>query len=149
MIHFIPAAFRQIDGAFPQIANVLDAVVGGRVDLHDVRKGSPFCFAADVAFQTGISFRRAVFTVDRFRQNAGTGGFSRAAGTGKQVGVGCLFLTDLIPESRCDMRLRDHIVKRPRPPFPIQCLIQPLHLPAKKIPEHRCAGLLRHTNTSA
>ena len=56
-IHLIAAALRQIHRTFPEIPDVLHAVVGRCVDLDDVCQRSTLCVPADLAFQTGIPFR--------------------------------------------------------------------------------------------
>ena len=104
-IHLIAAALRQIHRTFPEIPDVLHAVVGRCVDLDDVCQRSTLCVPADLAFQTGIPFRGAVLAVHRLCQDTGAGGLSCTTGAGKEVGVGCFFFPDLIPERCGDVRL--------------------------------------------
>ncbi len=63
-------------------ADILDAVVAGRVDFHNVEDGAVLDAAADLAFAAGVPVRGAQ-AVHGLGQDLGAGCFSRSAGTGK------------------------------------------------------------------
>ena len=106
----------------PQIADIVDAVVGRRVHFGDVEYRTILDSFADRALQAGVPVYR-VQAVDCLGEDFGTGGFTGSSRTGKQVSVGGFARADLILQNRGDVFLRNDIGKELRPPFAVECQI--------------------------
>lgn len=78
---------RGVNGFVPQCTDLIHAVVGSGVQLQYVQKAAAFDSYAGRALAAGISIYR-MLTVDSLGQDFGAGGFSRAAGTGEEIGMG-------------------------------------------------------------
>ena len=91
-------------GALEEVADVVDAGVGGGVDFDDV----------DI-----VVFELVGEAVDFVGYDAGDGGFADAAGAGEEVGVGKLAGFDRGGEGDGDVVLADDAVKRQAPVLPI------------------------------
>ena len=70
----------------------------------------------------GVSIYR-MLTVDSLGQDFGTGGFSRAAGTGEEIGMGRTSFCYLLFQRIGNMGLSNDVGKRFRPPFTVQRLV--------------------------
>ena len=113
---------RGIDGVVPQCADVVDAVVGGGVDLKDVHAGALLDAAAGGAVVAGVAVD-GVLAVDGPRQNLGAGGLTGTPGAGEQIGMAQPPRGHLGLEGLGDALLAHDLVKGPGPVFPIQRLI--------------------------
>ena len=78
-----------------QLADVVDAVVAGRVDLGDVEHRAVVDALADFAHPAGIAVL-LVWAVDRLGDDLGAGGLAGAARAGEQVGVADAAAGDLL-----------------------------------------------------
>ena len=104
-VYLITAALRQIDGALPQVTDILDAAVGSGIDLDDVAQCAKLCIPADVAGKTGITGLGAAGAVDRLCQNSCAGGLAGSTGAGEKIGMRSPTLTNLIAQCCGNMRL--------------------------------------------
>ena len=104
--------------AFADLANVVHAVVAGGVHFDYINNIAAFDTAAALASAAGVAVLR-VFTVKRFRQNFGTGGFARSAGAAEQICMRRLLFLNFIPKHGCNMILPDDIRKGFRAPFAV------------------------------
>ena len=100
------------EDALAQLAGVVDAAMGGGVDLDHVDAAGPpgRQFAAARAMAAG-SGRGAVLTVEAARKDAGTGGFSAAARAAEQVGVAHPVVGDRTLQRQGHMVLADHLLE--------------------------------------
>ena len=87
-VDLVAAADRREERLLAQVAGVVDAAVGGRVDLDHVdRARAPAGqVAAGVALAARVGDRR-LLAVERAGQDPRRGGLAAAAGTGEEVGV--------------------------------------------------------------
>ena len=113
---------RDRNGVVTQRANLVDAVVGGSVDLQNIQAGTGIDGTTSGAFVAGIAVLRPL-TVDGLGQNLCTGSLAGAAAAGKQICMAQLAGGELPLERLRDTRLPDHIVKGLRTVFPIEHLI--------------------------
>ena len=81
-----PALRRRILHLFPDIPDVLHAVVGGGVNLHHVQGGAGSDIFTDPAMAAGTSIHR-LLTIYRPGKYLGNTGLSGASGAAKQVSV--------------------------------------------------------------
>ena len=105
-----------------QVANLVHAVVGGRVDLHHVQVVLPRQLAAGLAFAAGLAVL-VVQAVDRPGQHLGGTGLAGAAAAAEQVGVRYAAAGDLVDQRGHDPVLTHDVGKALRPPLAIQRLI--------------------------
>ena len=92
----------RVDRLVPEGTYLVHAVVGGRVQLYHIQNGAAVDARTGGTGSTGIPLHRAL-TVDRFGQDLGAGGLSRAPCSGEQVGVRKPVLPDLILQGFGDM----------------------------------------------
>ena len=118
-----PASFRRISGCVAQVADILDAVVGRRIDLDEIGERTVLSRLADLTFETGIPVLARMLAVDRLCQNTGAGSLAGAAGAGEQVGMCRGLAPKLILQRRCDLRLRQDVCEGHRSPLSVKCLI--------------------------
>ena len=118
-INAVFGAHGRVVGFFTQVADVVDAVVAGRVDLDHVEDRAGIDAAADLALIAGVAVDH-VLAVDRLGQNFGAGGFARAARAGEQIGVRQLVGHKLVAQRLRDMLLPDDVVKLIRAPFAVK-----------------------------
>ena len=86
-IHLPAGLHRSEAGALDQLADVVDAGVGGGVDLDYIEGIAGGDGGAELADATGLGGGPiAADAVERAGQDAGAGGFTRAAGATKQIG---------------------------------------------------------------
>ena len=113
---------RGVDGFVPQRTDLIHTIVGSGVQLQHVQKAAAFDSHAGRTLTAGVSIYR-MLTVDSLGQDFGTGGFSRAAGTGKKIGMGRTSFCYLLFQRVGNMGLSDDVGKRFRPPFTVQRLV--------------------------
>ena len=111
---FVTIARRTKPHIFPQLAHLVNAPIGGRVDLDDVHRIADGHFAA-----TGASVARgdggAGFAIQAASQDAGDGSFARPALSGKDVAVGDAALGDGVFDRRPHGFLTQEFVEPLRP----------------------------------
>ena len=120
-----------INGIVPQLADVVNAGVGGRIDLHHIQQRSVGDGAAGGTDAAGLAILQ-IFAVDRLGKNAGAGGFSRAAGATEEICMADATRDELIFQRPRDTFLADDIFKARRAPFSVQR--QVLHIVAPSLP---------------
>ena len=101
------------------LADVVHAVVGGRIDLDDVHGDPAGNRFAGRALPTGASIHR-VFTIHGLGKNLGNRSLSGSPRTTKQVCMPYTIRLYLIAKSSDDMILSFYIFKFLRTKFPIQ-----------------------------
>ena len=103
---------------FQQGLDVLDAVVGGRIQLMDAER-APFGEGnAGLALPTRLQVGGRMRAVDRLRENAGGAGLADAARAAEEIGVRDLAAGDRILEGPGDDILADQALERVRAIFP-------------------------------
>ena len=110
---------------FPQGADVVHAVIGGRVQLHHVHHTALQDAPAGSAAAAGVSVLR-MLAVYSPGQDPRAGGLAGAAGADEEIGVGKTSVSHLALQRLGDMLLADDLVKGLWPPFAVQSLI---HVP--------------------
>ena len=130
-IHPVFHAGRGVDRLIPQSADLVHAVVAGRVQLQHVQQASVVYTQTGGAMVAGISIYR-MLAVDRLGQNFCAGGLPGATGPGEEVGVREPALGRLTAQGLGDMGLSHHIGEGLGPPFAIQCLIHSKNLLSAK-----------------
>ena len=115
-VHLVAAGRRAVLNVIDQVAHFADAVVGRAVDFHDVDADAVANFYTEIALVAGFR-RRALFAIECLGEQAGGGGFTDAAGAGKQVGVGHAVHPDGVVEGADDVLLSDQLRKLLGPPF--------------------------------
>ncbi len=119
-VDLVPEAGGGVGGVLAQAADVVDAGVGGPVDLLDVGPGADLR-ARGAGQARGGS--RPLFAVERPGEDPGEGGLADAAGSGEQVGVVDLPRGDGVGEGAGDVPLPDDLVERLRAPLPRERLV--------------------------
>ena len=115
-VDFVAVARRAVAGGVAQLANLVDAAVGGGVDLDDVDGGAGANLGAGVADAAGLG-RGAlgaadrVAAVERHGQDAGDGGFADAAMAAEDVAVGDAALGQRVQQRARDVLLPDDIAE--------------------------------------
>ncbi len=136
-IDLATAAGRHIPDVVAKVADMVDAVVRGPVDLENV-DGTPGgdlqARGADVAGNR----RRPLLAVHGFGKDTGDGGLARAAGTGKEDGVGDAVRTDGVCQGAGDVGLPDHILEGLRTVFSCENQIGHYHFPDFNRPVSLC-----------
>ena len=89
-----------------EILDLVDAAVGGAVDLEDVETAAFGDLLADVFVGVEVD-PRALRAVEGFGEDAGGGSFADAAGTDKEEGMGKAALSDGVREGFDDVFLPD------------------------------------------
>ena len=125
---------RRVDRVVSKASDIVYAVVGGRINLQDVRAASVVDAPAGRAAVAGISVHR-VFTVDRLGQDLGAGGLSGSSGSREQVGVTELSRDQLGFQDLRHAVLADHIVEGLRSVFSIERLIHRVRHPSLNVQE--------------
>ena len=106
---------RAVDGVLPQLADLVDAVVRGPVDLDHVDVFARVDGDATAALEAGG--RRGLLrlqAVQRLGEDSRHGGLADAAGAGEQIGVGDPAGLDRVLERPRDRLLPDDVVERLR-----------------------------------
>ena len=101
-----------------QVADIVHAVVGSRVDLGHIEHRAVQNAAARRALVARVAVHR-VLAVDRACQDLGAGGLARAARAGEQVGMAQPPGLELRAQGIRDMLLADHVRERLRPPLAV------------------------------
>ena len=111
----------------PERADVVDAVVGGRVQLHHVQHRAVHYPAAGGTLAAGVAVH-GMFTVHRPREDTRAGGLTGASGADENIGVREPPGPDLVFQGLGYMLLTDDLIEGLRAPFAIQSLIHLRHL---------------------
>ena len=109
-VDLVGAARRGVAGVVAQVADLVDAVVGGAVDFDDVEAGAGRDFAAGVAGVARVRCR-SLLAIEGLGEDAGGGGFSGAAGADEEVGVGEAFLDDRVAQGTDDVVLSKDVIE--------------------------------------
>ena len=118
-VDLVPVALGEVLGVLADLADVLDAVVGGAVDLRDVDRGAGGDLHAGLADAAGGG-GGAVDAVEGLGEQAGGGGLAHAAGAAEQVGVGDPVELDGVGDRADDVLLAGHVVEGLGAPLPRQ-----------------------------
>ena len=123
-IYFIPALAGGVGCLIPQAADIVHAVVGGRIHLHHVQDAAVVDATADGALAAGVAVV-GVEAVDRLGKDLGAGGLARAAHACKQVGVANAPGGHLVAQRGHRAVLGHHILKPLGSPLAVQRAIHP------------------------
>ena len=105
--HFVAARGRSVTNHFAQLANLVDAAIGGGVDFENVERSAGGNFAAGVAGVVRLG-GGTLHAVERLGEDARGGGFAHAAHAGKNVGVRDAIRFDGVRERLGDVLLADN-----------------------------------------
>ena len=105
---------RGVADGLAQVAGVLDAAVGGAVDLHHVDRLAADDLPAEVAHAAGRG-GRPLRAAQRLGQDAGGAGLAHAAGPGEQEGVVHPPEGDGVAQRAGDVLLTDQVLEALRP----------------------------------
>ena len=108
----------QIRHLVPQVADIVNAVVGGSVHLDDVHDSAGVDTLADLTFAAGVR-AGGIQTVDRLGEDLGAGRFAGAAGAGEQIRMADAARCDLVLQGCDDGCLADNICKALGAPFAV------------------------------
>ena len=105
-----------------QVADVVDAAVGGGVHLDDVHGAAPADGLAVRAGAVGVGGGLALagVAVEGHGQDLGGGGLARAARTGEEIGVAHPVLVDGVDERAGDVLLPDDVLEAGRPVLAVE-----------------------------
>ena len=109
-VNFKGAVGGHVFDIFPQLAHLIDTVIGRTVDFKNVDAMSPgnlFARSADIARNRGW----ALLAIHGLGQYTGNCCFTRAARTGKQDRVGNPIRRNSVGQRSSDMGLFDNLVK--------------------------------------
>ena len=115
-VHLVAAAYRDIGHVLEQLARVVDAGLGRRIDLQQVDE-APF---VDLTAHTALATRRGTdpgLAVQRLGQNPRQRGLANATGACKQVGVMQPIMVQCIAQRTHHVFLTDHLGEVARAPF--------------------------------
>src|SRR5664280_3560257 len=105
-----PVARRTIARGFAQLANLIDATVGGSVDLDHVHRVAGADFDARIANPARLGHRMVLrLAIQRHRQNTCDGRLADAAVAAADVAVGDASLRNGILQRAGDVLLPDHL----------------------------------------
>ena len=85
-IHAVLYGGRRIISLLAEISDIVNTVILRGVYFDDVQNRAVVYTAAGGTFSARIAVH-GIFTVNRFCENFGTGGFARSARTGEKIGV--------------------------------------------------------------
>jgi hypothetical protein len=105
---FVAARRRRVANHFAELANLINAAIGGGVDFENVERSAGGNFAAGVARVVGLG-GGAFHAVEGLREDSRRGGFAHAANAGKDVGVGDAIRFDGVRERLGDVLLADNL----------------------------------------
>ena len=103
-VDLVFAVARGVADRFVDLPDVVDAPVGGAVDLDDVERLARDDFEARGALVARLEVGGQGLAVERFGKEAGESRFADAARAAKEIGVGHLVEADGVFQ-RCDSRL--------------------------------------------
>ena len=157
-VYFVAAHRRQVGDFVAQVADIVDAVVGGGVHLDNIEDRAAVDAFADLALAAGVR-AGMVQAVDGLGENFGAGRLAGAARAGEQVGVADAAGGDLVLQRRDDGLLAHNVGKALRTPFAIQCAVH-RHTPLRSLKKkagrargcaalHTDAGLPQHWASAA
>ena len=117
-----PGAGRRVLAGLAQLADLLDAVVAGAVNLEHVQRAAlgNFLAARVVVVEVHLG---AAGAIEAFGEDAGDGGLAGAARAAEQVGVGNPLLLDGMGERLGDVLLPHHVLEALRAIFASNDLI--------------------------
>ena len=127
-VHLVLTGRRGVGGLVPQVADIVHAVVGGRVHLHYIQNTAIVQALADLTLPAGVSVL-GMQAVDCLCKDLGTGGLAGAPHSGKQVCVSHPPGSDLVLQRRHNGTLTHYILKAAGPPFAVQRTIHRLSPP--------------------
>ena len=94
----------QENGFLPQVTDVIDTVIAGGIDLHNIHQTAVIHSAAAVTFPAGAAAYRSL-AVYGLGDELGAGGFAGAPAAHQQIGVGGLSLYHLVFQRGGDVLL--------------------------------------------
>jgi hypothetical protein len=109
-VDLIRALGRGVADRLSEVADLVDAAVGGAVDLEDVEAPALLDLAAELAAVVGVVVDR-VEAVDRLGQDPGGRRLADAARAAEEVGVGDALGGDRVAQRRGDVRLADDVLE--------------------------------------
>ena len=118
-VDLVAALDRLHDDALADLADVVDAALGGRVHLDDVERGSGRDRDARVARPVRVG-RRPVGAVERLREDARERGLAGSARAGEEVRLAHVPGRDRVPQRADDRLLADHVVESLRSIFAVE-----------------------------
>jgi len=119
-IDLVSCNSRHIHDGFPDLANIIHAVVGRGVYLDYIYYGPVKDSPAYIASVARIAVDGSQ-TVDSTGQYFGHGGFPCASGSAEKIGVVNGIVPDAVFEGFNNMALFNNVIKGKRSPFSIQC----------------------------
>ena len=120
-VDLVAALRRPVGGAFAQVTGVVDAAVGGRVDLDDVDRARPAPGErhARVAHPAGVR-GRPLLAVEAAGEDPRAGRLAAAARAAEEVGVAHPTGAQSLHERLGDVLLADDVAERLRPVAAVQ-----------------------------
>ena len=115
-VYLVAPARRRVLGRVQQLPHLVDARVGGRVDLQQVHESTRVDLYAGAAFAAGLG-RNPGFAVQALGENARQRRLADAAGAGEQVGVVQAVLLQRVAQRPHYVLLPDQAAEIARPPF--------------------------------
>ena len=107
-----------VDGIVAQVADVVNAVVGGRIDLQNIHAGARIDGPAGLADIAGIAVV-GIQAVDRLAQNLGAARLTRTTGARKQIRMAHVTGKQLRFQRLGNSPLTNHIIESLGPIFTI------------------------------
>jgi len=105
-----------------QIADLVDAAVGGRVDLDQIELAALGNRGADGAMVAGASLGVGIQAVDRLCQDAGQAGLAGSSDAGEEVRVRQPAVAQRVAQGQGHVLLPDYLLESLRTPLAIQGL---------------------------
>jgi hypothetical protein len=99
-VDLIASLDRGVTDLLDEVADLIDPVIGGGVDLDDIRMGSVGQLDAVLALAALVA--DAGFAVKSFGEKARHRGFPGAAGSAEEIGVGDFIVIDRVAQSPHD-----------------------------------------------
>src|ERR1700739_998371 len=127
-VNLVAVACGRVAGRVAQFANLVDAAVGGGVDLDYIHGVALADLNAGVAHAAGLrrgTLGRAYLStaIQGLGKDAGDGGFANAAVAGKDIAVGDAVLRERVQQCTCDVVLAGYVGKALRTIFASQYLV--------------------------
>ena len=118
-IDFIFGLARREDYFIRDPANVIDRIIGGRVDFQNIQKAPLIDAFTNFAGIAGVPLM-GIQTIDGFGKNYGQRGFSCSAGAAEEVGMADILTDDSLPLGVDNLFLPHVVIKVLRSPFTIE-----------------------------
>jgi len=115
-VNLEPALARAIPNGLTQLADVVDAAIGGSVnldDVHGIALGDLPAIGALIARERGYS----LFAVEASGKDSGNGGLADSPGAREQVRMGDALGLDGVAKNLGYVRLADDLIEGPRAPL--------------------------------